>query len=274
MVASETKELQPPLLRGASLWGSPGPEKAEAPRQGPASPGEAAGRERVHSGGLSLLGNPPASSARAGEGQAHRTWVWVCKGGKIGGGGEWLDCEFHPAGVAVPECRRWGLGDGCGEGAVGGFERQLGRGRGQDTPPQPFLGNRPWEGARLSGGCCGPAVFFMYVCVKPYVTSHWFFVLGVIFCSFFVLIVKPSPVFKGGAAGGRLGREASRFVTGIRRFPSSVMSLNDFKKEKKLKYRSYLSLPKESQLHKAIFRCVDDCVSVYIIQRGTCHSRL
>lgn len=273
-MASETKELQPPLLRGASLQGSPGPEKAEAPRQGPASPGRLwAGKGSTAVGCHCWVTLRPAA---LGQGKGRRTELGsgFVKGGKWAGGGAWLDCECHPAGVAVPECRRWGLRDGCGEGAVGGFERQLGRGRGQDTPPQPFLGNRPWEGARLSGGCCGPAVFFMYVCVKPYVTSHWFFVLGFIFCSFFVLIVKPSPVFKGGAAGGRLGREASRFVTGIRRFPSSVMSLNDFKKGKKLKYRSYLSLPKESQLHKAIFRCVDDCVSVYIIQRGTCHSRL
>lgn len=75
-----------------------------------------------------------------------------------------------------------GLRDGFEEGAVHRFERQPGRGRGQVTPPQPFLGNRSQVGARLSGRCCGPAVSSVYLCVKPYVTSHWFFVLGVIFC--------------------------------------------------------------------------------------------
>lgn len=63
----------------------------------------------------------------------------------------------------------------------GGFERQPRRARGQDTPTQPFLGNSLAPSQGLSGSCCGPAVCSVYVCVKPYVTSYWFFVLGFIF---------------------------------------------------------------------------------------------
>lgn len=163
-MASETKELQPPLLRGASLWGSPGPEKAEAPRQGPASPGEAAGRERVHSGGLSLLGNPPASSARAGEGQAHRTWVWVCKGGKIGGGGNGWTASFTQPGL-----RCLSAGAGVSEMDVekvqwGGLRGSWEGGEGRTPHPSPSLEIGPGrEPGFLAGVVDQPCSLCTYV---------------------------------------------------------------------------------------------------------------
>lgn len=80
---------------------------------------------------------------------------FVKVGGKLKGG--------DMAGLLVLDLR------GCS-----GFERQ-------DTPSQLFHGHRPREGASFPSGSCGPAVCSMYVCVKPHVTSHWFFVLGVLF---------------------------------------------------------------------------------------------
>lgn len=46
---------------------------------------------------------------------------------------------------------------------------------------------------------------------------------GYIFVAFFGFIVKPSPVFKGGAAGGRLGREVGQ------RHPALPLFWNELK---------------------------------------------
>lgn len=221
VVASESGELQPPLLVVASLQSSRGPEEAEAPQEGPASPG-GCGRGRGCGSGLSLLGEPPASTTRKREGQTHRTGAGV----EEDLSGAWLGYKCHPAGTAVPGCQCWRFTDGFGEGAASGFERQPGRGRGQATPAQPFLGNRPQEGARLSGGCCGPARCSVYVRVKPYVTIIGSLLWGLLFLYIFVLIVKPSPVFKVRGCRGKAGE---RGIPVCNRYPLLPLFCNKFK---------------------------------------------
>lgn len=78
-----------------------------------------------------------------------------------------------------PGCQLWDL-SGFGEGAAGGSEMQPGGGAGRTPHPSPSLEIGP-GGSRVSGGCCGPATCSVYLCVKRYVTTHWFFVLGFMF---------------------------------------------------------------------------------------------
>lgn len=166
VVPSDRGELHPPA-RATSLQSSWGPEEAEAPQEGPVSPGMGRGC----SNGLSALGLPAAGHRRGRGRAARRAWGWVWKGGELGGGGGDM--------AGPPGCQLWDL-SGFGEGAAGGSEMQPGGGAGRTPHPSPSLEIGP-GGSRVSGGCCGPATCSVYLCVKRYVTTHWFFVLGFMF---------------------------------------------------------------------------------------------
>lgn len=166
MVASDRGELHPPA-RVTSLQSSWGPEEAEAPQEGPVSPGMGRGC----SNGLSALGLP-AAGQRRGRGRAG-TWSLGLGLERGRTGRRWGDV------AGLPGCQLWDL-SGFGGGAAGGSEMQPGGGAGRTPHPSPSLEIGP-GGSRVSGGRCGPATCSVYLCVKRYVTTHWFFVLGFMF---------------------------------------------------------------------------------------------
>lgn len=145
----------------------PGTRGSRGTPEGPAFAG------RLQAGachcGLTLQ---PAAQGRGRAGM--HSSGWICKERRTSG------AHGSAGSVLVLRSQRW---RGCSQvGLRGNQEGQESR-----TPlPSPSL-EIAWLPPRafLAGVVDQPCAL-MYVCVKPYVTSHWFFALGFIFGLFFL----------------------------------------------------------------------------------------